>query len=195
MAPVIVLVDMDGVLADFEIRFLEIWRTRFPNRPFIPLEHRTTFSLRDQYPEEHGDDVRDIWTSPGFFRGLPPIVGGRQALEEMAAAGHEVFLCTSPLLRWENCVPEKYAWAADHLGEAWTRRMILTRDKTVVAGDVLVDDKPSVEGVSRPSWEHVVFDQPYNRGVKARRLTSWRLWREVLGTAARGDGSVNGTGG
>ena len=59
--------------------------------------------------------------------------------------------------------------------------MIVTRDKTVVAGDVLVDDKPSVDGVGIPSWEHVVFDQPYNRGTEGRRLVSWRDWRRVLG--------------
>ena len=171
---------MDGVLADFEGRFLEIWRTRFPDRPFIPLHERRTFSLKDDYPAEHVEDVRDIWYSHGFFRSLAPIPGGRGALEEMAASGHEVFLCTSPLLRWENCVPEKFAWVADHLGEGWTRRMVVTRDKTIVSGDILVDDKPAIEGVSLPTWEHVVFDQPYNRGKPGRRLASWRDWRSVL---------------
>lgn len=47
--PVRVLVDMDGVLADFEGGFLRKFRARFPDQPFIALEDRRGFWLSEQY--------------------------------------------------------------------------------------------------------------------------------------------------
>lgn len=44
-----VLVDMDGVLADFEGGFLRKFRARFPDQPFIALEDRRGFWLSEQY--------------------------------------------------------------------------------------------------------------------------------------------------
>lgn len=176
----IILVDMDGVLADFEAEFLHRWRAEYPDRPFIPLEERRGFSVREQYAAEFAPDVSGIWYEEGFFRALAPIPGGREALVSLTAAGHEVFLCTSPLKYFRYCVGEKYAWVAEHLGEPWTRRMVLTRDKTIVRGDLLVDDRPEISGVAVPQWEHVVFDQPYNRTSRARRLHGWGRWRDLL---------------
>jgi 5'-nucleotidase len=48
----------------------------------------------------------------------------------MLGAGHEVFLCTSPLTGSRWCVPEKLAWVGQHLGPRWLRRTIITADKT-----------------------------------------------------------------
>lgn len=57
--------------------------------------------------------------------------------------------------------------------------MIVTKDKTLVHGDLLIDDKPRVTGTRSPAWQHVLYDQPYNRHVDAQRMT-WSTWREVL---------------
>ena len=32
------------------------------------------------------------------------------------------------------------------MGKDWCNRMILTKDKTIVAGDLLFDDKPKITG-------------------------------------------------
>jgi len=47
----LVLVDMDGVLCDFEGHFLKLFRDLYPDDPFIPLESRNTFYLDEQYGE------------------------------------------------------------------------------------------------------------------------------------------------
>jgi 5'-nucleotidase len=97
----------------------------------------------------------------------------------MLAAGHDVRICTSPLTRFENCVPEKFLWVQRHLGDDWVQRIILTKDKTLVRGDVLIDDKPEVTGRLEPSWEHIVFEAPYNTASNARRL-NWANWAQVF---------------
>ena len=59
-------------------------------------------------------------------------------------------------------------------------RTILTTDKTLVHGDVLVDDSPSWAGPKSLQFHHVRYDQPYNRGVAGARLERWGDWRQVL---------------
>lgn len=50
-----VLVDMDGVLADFEGGFLKKYRARYPNDPYISLEDRKGFWVSAQYGQLRSD--------------------------------------------------------------------------------------------------------------------------------------------
>lgn len=175
-----ILVDMDGVIADLEGGFLKLWQAQYPDKHFIPVAQRTTFYMADQYPDDLKDLVRQIHVAPGFFRFLEPIDGGLIALREMKRMGHEVFICSSPLTRYNNCVLEKYEWVEFYLGKEWVKAIILCKDKTIIKGDILIDDRPRVEGCDIPSWEHVLYDQPYNRGEIGKRRLDWSNWKSVL---------------
>lgn len=176
----IILVDQDNTIADFEGGFLFEWRSRYPNRPFIPLDERTTFRILDQYPVEYQIDVKDIYSQPGFVRNLKPILGAVDALRIMEACGMTVRVVTSPLSN-SHCEGEKLEWIEQHLGSSWAQAAILTKDKTTVAGTLMIDDKPEIIGVQNPTWEHIIFDQPFNRYVQSkRRLLSWNDWRTLL---------------
>jgi len=176
----IILVDLDDVLADFETGFLDNWRKKHSDKPYIPLEERTVFKLDNQYPPELKHLVREIYCAPGFYRNLPLIKGGKEAIQEMKQKEHDVFLCTSPLSSYENCVLEKYEWVDERLGRDWAKRLIVTKDKTLIRGDILIDDNPTPKGVLTPTWEHVIYDFPYNRHVKDKRRLTWQNWEEIL---------------
>ena len=175
-----ILVDMDGVIADFDGEFIKRWRERYPDQFYIPMHERTLFYVKDQYPQEVHPQLLEILQEPGFFREMMPMPGAREALSEMNTLGLEVFLCTSPFSPYQNCVLEKYQWVENYLGARWTDRIILTKDKTLVRGDILIDDKPHITGADVPTWEHILYDRPYNKGVDKRRLT-WENWKDVLG--------------
>ncbi|XP_040496177.1 5'(3')-deoxyribonucleotidase, cytosolic type isoform X2 [Ursus maritimus] len=134
--PVRVLVDMDGVLADFEGGLLRGFRRRFPGEPHVALEERRGFLAREQY------------------RALRPDLA--------------------------------YRWVENHLGPQFVERIILTRDKTVVLGDLLIDDKDTIRGQEEtPSWEHILFTCCHNQHLALpptrRRLLSWSdNWREII---------------
>jgi 5'-nucleotidase len=180
-----ILVDMDGVISDFDQEFLLRWRNQHPEEFYIPFEERTAFYVKDQYPEELKPLVAKILLEEDFFEKMMPVPGAREALEEMAAAGFEVFICTSPFSNYESCVYEKYKWVETFIGPSWVNRIILTKDKTVVKADYLIDDKPIITGVEDyPSWEHILYDRPYNREINKRRIT-WQTWKDVLLPSAR----------
>ncbi|NWW08906.1 NT5C protein, partial [Oreocharis arfaki] len=189
-APLRVLVDMDGVLADFEGAVLREFRARFPAEPRVELAERRGFSVREQYRslrEDLAAKVASVYESPGFFLDLDPIPGGLEAMREMLhMQDTEVFICTSPLRKYEHCIVEKYKWVEKHLGPEFAERIILTRDKTVVAADLLFDDKDTIQGAEpNPSWEHILFTCCHNRHVQLpaprRRLRSWADdWKAIL---------------
>lgn len=49
--------------------------------------------------------------------------------------------------------PTQYRWVDKHLGPQFVERIILTRDKTVVLGDLLIDDKDTILGWICFPWQ------------------------------------------
>ncbi len=146
----------------------------------MPFEQRRNFQIRDDYPEHLRDKAESVYWEKGFFLSLPPIPGGLEAVRQMVELGHDVRICTSPIKQYENCVLEKFQWVEKHLGREFTQRIVLTRDKTLVRGHVLIDDRPEFKGALAPEWEHIVFDRPYNRHVTDKRRMDWTNWKEVM---------------
>lgn len=177
----LILVDMDGVLCDFEHAFLAAWRAAYPEKPWIAVPDRRTHYLSDQYPPEEVDNIYSMWQRPRFFADLPEIPGGVEALKTLDRLGYDVRICTAPMRRYEHCAPEKFEWIEARFGHAWVDKIIMTRDKTVVWGDVLIDDKPHIQGAYPLRYTHIIYDQPYNREVTDKPRLTWDNWQSVLG--------------
>ncbi|WP_432504445.1 5' nucleotidase, NT5C type [Kineococcus arenarius] len=177
---VLVLVDQDQTLADFGDGFDRRFSATHPDAPLAPRAQADSYWIEDSYPEHWHERIRAVPAQEGFFRELRPLPGARDALEAMLDAGHDVRICTAPVRAYRHCVREKYEWVEEHLGRHWTERVIVTRDKTLVAGDVLVDDKPEVVGTfAAPSWTHVYYRTGYNEHLPGAHL-DWSSWSEVL---------------
>lgn len=177
-----ILVDMDGVIANFDKGVLDAYRNRHPDKFFIPLKQRTSFYVKEQYPLELQPLVEEIYLSKGFYLGLSPIEGSLEALSELMEREDEVYICTSPLLINPFCISEKYSWIIYHLGKEWIERVIISKDKTIIHGDLLIDDKPEVVGVQQPTWEQILFSQPYNANVNLKRRITWQNYKSVIGS-------------
>lgn len=180
MAKKTILIDQDGPLADFEGYFLEKWKERYPDEFYLPLEKRRGFYISLDYPAELKEKVLALQWEKNFILNLPPVSGGVEAVKEMVQEGHDVWICTSPLSAYENCVPEKFSWVEKYFGREFTKKIILTKDKTLIKGDYLIDDKPEITGSMKPNWEHIIFDAPYNKESPGKRLIGWSDWRKVL---------------
>lgn len=88
-----------------------------------------------------------VYEAEGFFLALELIPGALEAIQEMNnMQDTEVFICTSPLMKYEYRVGKKYRWGKNPLGPQFVECNILRRDKTVVLGDLLIDDKDTIRG-------------------------------------------------
>lgn len=169
--PATILVDIDNVIADQVGGFYRILTDEYPHISLPPRGTLTEFDIELNFPEEHHELIRSLRLREGFFRSLPMMEGAREGLARLSETVENVRIVTAPTWQWKHCVPEKYAWVEEHLGRDWCGKIIITRDKTLIHGDVLIDDAPAVSGVYMPAWTHVLYDQPYNRNVDLPRST------------------------
>ena len=180
MKPALAL-DMDGVLADWDRGLAIAIRLDRPDMPLIPYEDRRNFHASDDYPEEEREYIKSVSRRPGFYFNLPPVPGALESVRELEAEGRfDLIILTAPMSHHPTCAQEKVAWVQEYLGQEWVSRMTITRDKTRVRATYLIDDRPGVDGVLTPEWEHLLFTRPYNLQVKGKCRITWDTWRDVL---------------
>jgi 5'-nucleotidase len=169
----IILVDMDGVIADLETPIVDMLIEEHPHIERIPLEDRNTFYLDDQYRGVEPDWFWQAMQREGVFRNLPVIDGAQDGIARLVADGHDVYLCTTPVVS-AHCIREKLAWVNEHF-PVLRKNVITTNDKTLVWGHFLIDDKEPVKGKITPFWKHIVF----NSGKRNSGTFSWQNMEEL----------------
>jgi len=174
---------MDGTIANWGKEW-DFHATRYQHLGLVLTPNQKSFNLYEGLSDEGKKAVTSIMEHPGFYANLDPFPGAREALNSMVEEGHIVSLVTSPWVTNITCASDKLAWVERYLGLGWAKRTIITSDKTLVRGDILIDDKPDITGDYAPTWEHVYFSQPYNidSAPERRRISSWETdeWRGLL---------------
>lgn len=173
------LVDQDGPLAGFDRHFF--WRCeqdgievdctaetqahRFATDHIVDLAHRAR--------------ARNMIDTPGWFRELPVVEGAVEGLNLLAEHA-DVWICTKPLEANETCRDDKAWWIRHHFGKEWARRLIITPDKSMIQGDVLLDDAPHPHWYEVASWVPVIFAAPWNHtGSKWADVQRW-TWGDPI---------------
>lgn len=175
----VILTDLDGVLVDLVSGWKKIWNAKYPDRQIT--EDPTLFPLEEAYSHYGSpEEIAEIIHTPDFFLGLEPMPGAIEAFKQMHASGIDLYICSTPTSL--SCsYSEKIDWVEMHLGKQWARRTILTKDKTMVQGDYLIDDNPVITGLYDPAWEHIVFDATYNQDEEDKRFRiNWKNWPSLL---------------
>lgn len=176
----IVLTDLDGVIADWGHEW-DRHAALYPELGLPLTRDQTSFDLTAGLDLAGHLAVNEIMEYPGFYAALRPMPRAIRALHEMVEAGYDVYIVTSPWLSNPTCASDKLNWTERYIGEGWGARTIITSDKTLVKGDILIDDKPKISGSAAPEWEHVWYTQPYNAKLSGkRRMNDWSEWRSII---------------
>jgi len=178
----IILLDLDGVVVDIDKQFGTFWKKLHPDKPLPDVSTRKQFHIgSDLFPKEHSKHAFDVFKQPGYYRHAPFMPGAKEAVLELwNSDDHEVYFVTSASNSMPLAPSEKYQWVSEYLGVEFVNNLIICQDKSMIRGDILVDDKPEVRGESNATWEHVLYDASYNREVPYLRRMTWKSWREVL---------------
>lgn len=171
-----VLLDVDGVLADFlsaTFEFLRDWTgrswTTMDLMSWEIFDHPELLSFKERGYEQ--------WRTQGFCGTLQPYQGAQAAVASMQEVA-DVYILTSPMdsLYW---VHERDAWLKQHFGIN-RKNIIHTSAKYVCSGDVLVDDRHDniVQWLEHhPEGLGVLWAHKYNDGLAlptgAVRTASW----------------------
>jgi 5'(3')-deoxyribonucleotidase len=107
-----IYVDLDGVLADF-----------------CKLKKELDLT---------GEQMKVL---PGIYLNLEPIPNAIEGVRRLIGMGHDVWIATKPPTGVPHAYADKVAWILKWLPEL-KRKIVITHDKSLLRGDILIDDRP-----------------------------------------------------
>lgn len=125
------MIDMDGVLCDYDYQYSKYKEL-----------------TKKEYPQ----------STIGFFRDITPIDGAIDATKELIKCGlYDVWILSSPSVKNPHCYSEKREWIEKYFGLDFCNKLILSTNKGLIKGDILVDDLAEGNGKENWSGEFIHF--------------------------------------
>ena len=125
----------------------------------ICLYRKSTAAIVKQYPHQKG-----------FFKDLPLIEYSREVVEELHNR-FEVYVA-SAAMEFPSSLQDKNEWLDQHFPFIHWKRRIFCGDKSVLKGDVLIDDHDF--NLSVFDGRAIIFTASHNvNETKYERLNSW----------------------
>lgn len=166
---------MDGPIADFDLFFWKMcefygWTIDLdslddPKRKRFLTDNMPHISQAKAARSAVNNDHR-------WFAELPVVEGAKEGVRELEQF-FDVWLCTKPLEANKGCRDGKGEWVEKHfpsLGD----KLIITPNKAMIRGDVLLDDAIKPEWLDTAVWAPVVYDEPFNR--EGSTWEGWYRW-------------------
>lgn len=174
-----VLLDVDGVLADFVTPASEVVMdvTGAP----LPPDALEQWDIFRSYDKETQSEIYSACKKEGWCLAIRPYAGAVDFIRELNEVA-DVYFVTSPLGGpfWAY---EREQWLKKHFG-THHHKVISTNAKYVCLGDIFVDDKFSHVLKWKEHHLHgtaVLWSQPYNKNeVWAHRATSYSSILELV---------------
>ena len=170
-----IFIDMDDVIADTIERFLEWY-----DRDFGKLYTREELSGTKLYnivPELNRQRVRQYPFHQDFFKDLPVMENSVEVIKELNER-FEVYIA-SAAMEFPYSLDQKNVWLDKHFPFIPWKRRIFCGDKSVLRGDVLIDDHEFNLSVfqGRP----IMFSSCHNlNDNKYERVNNWLEVKELF---------------
>lgn len=164
-----ILCDIDGVIANTSGAVLKLYNKDYYDN--VTNNDILEWNTHKFVKPECGEKVYDYYTRDDIYSYVEPIEGALFAVQYLRVKGHRVIFVTSGLTAAKVLWMMKYGLVLDRY---YDPDLVFAHDKTLIAGDVLIDDK--IENCrGRTS---ILFDQPWNRTENHVRRA--RDWTDVL---------------
>lgn len=150
-----VLFDMDDVISDFVGYLLKCYNEA--NHCNIERSAITSWDLSHFNPP-----MRDIYIQKGFFLQIPEKNHSLDVIDELIQSGkYDVYIITA--CNSVNEFHEKIEWLSEKMPHFNMNRIISCKEKEMIRGDVLIDDKIANLDACSPYMHCILMDMPHNR--------------------------------
>ena len=173
-----VLVDVDGVLADFNQAYLNVVNELMGTKYKVADLTEWDMDLCLKIPDKVAKAAEARICEPGFCAQLPEIEGAIHTVNRLSRVSDVVFVTAPyPGPHW---VHERTEWLRMR---AESQKVVHTHHKEYVRGDCLVDDKLDNLMKWSAAWPDglpVLYARPYNAGIKGWLRRDWTSLVEEL---------------
>lgn len=167
-----ILVDMDDTVENLAATWIGMVNERYGTsaRP----ENQRVWDMSQAFPELDKEQVYEFLREEELYYRVQPLPGAQEYLKKLFDEGHDIYFVTvnphhTVHAKFEGIVQRYFPFIDwDH--------MIITRNKHLIRGDVLVDDGPhNLEGAK---YRKILFTAAHNRDYDAEgngmiRVDNW----------------------
>jgi 5'(3')-deoxyribonucleotidase len=163
-----ICVDMDEVMADTVAEHIRRYNEDFKSE--LSKEDMDGKWLWQCVPDIHHPALQGYLNEPDFFRHLPVMPDAQRVLERLSL-DHEVFIA-SAAMEVPMSFAAKFAWMEQHFPFIRPSHIVFCGDKSILAGDYLIDDNPRQLRAFRGTG--LLFSSQHNKYAKEwTRVEDW----------------------
>jgi 5'(3')-deoxyribonucleotidase len=153
---------MDGPLAGFDPALWKFCTTLDVKMDIDSLADpkRKYYMTENMLDVDDVDMIRNMINNTHFFEYLPVTPGAQEGVQELIEF-FDVWVCTKPLDANQYCRDDKMKWIKKHFPDLH-EKVIMAPKKSLVHGDILLDDAPNHTCIPNSSWTPVVFTDTFN---------------------------------
>jgi 5'-nucleotidase len=170
-----IAIDMDEVMADTMAHFLEMYNASFG----VGLTADQLFGKRlfEVIEEAHRPAARDYFQHESFFAEIPVMEESQDVVKALTAR-YEVFITTAAMDVPCSFTP-KFHWLQRHFPFIPTSHIVFCGDKSIIAGDYLIDD--NIRHLTNFRGEGIIYTAPHNVDeMRFRRVNNWEDVRRMF---------------
>ena len=157
---------------------IECWITELNSRhgTTVHPEDITDWRIGTFFPFLTKEELFVPLKDPSFWGSLSPMPFAQDVVRQLIDDGPVDKVVTSSHY---STVPPKMAWLFQHYPFLCWKDVIIAHDKTLINGDVLIDD--GIHSLENAIYKKLLFDQPHNRSYDAEEHGMIRVhdWKEI----------------
>lgn len=176
----IVLCDVDGPLADLHPEWLRLYNRDWDDH--LSPGDVTAWEIDQFVKPACGKRIYDYLRDPFLYDSVAVVPGALEGLRAIRDMGHRLVFLTAAN---EDMVRPKARWLMRHRivrgTHAGMKNVVFAQDKSLVMGDVLIDDYP-VNLLASSARVKILWDAPHNRSWDNGGLVRVHAWDKVVAT-------------
>jgi len=179
----VVLLDVDGVIANFVDPYLRIannvLNTSFVAEDITEYNIKRSLKLTDAEYEAVGRAIGRV----GMAASMDPLPGAIDGVKEVMKVA-DVYFVTSVFDVCPTWSYDRRLWLDKYFGDGVGHNAVFTKRKHLVKGDVFVDDMPyHIDSWSKKNYGYaVLWKQLYNKSCGSSRVNvvSTNDWKDIV---------------
>jgi len=164
-----VIVDVDGVIADFVGSFLRCYQDYGGEVPEGWVSRHWT-AINTDLPNP--EIALRVWGHPSLFRDMEAYPGAIEALKEMNDR-YDVRIATMLPQPWDVHIPARIAWLGENVPFLLHKQLYFCHDKNILDGDWMIED--NVDNLK--AWLNA---NDARKGALVNRSWNENEWRHAL---------------